>query len=416
MKREKFDLGKAPHINVIQCGGNVVARGSIDSLVVVDGHELDIQQQENGLAIRCEGDLSLRLPEKASLSLEQVEGNLTLKGIEGDIAIGQVNGNGALKNAHTLTIQQVAGDLALKNINGDLTIKHIGHDLAVRNANNVNIGVIEGDFSARLINGSLTLAAGQGDVNLRTINGALTIQQIARDLNLRNQGGLVQVDGVAGDIRLYGGLISGDHQLTAAGDIVVIWPEDAPLNLSATAAAIRNRLDLQETKEMDGQLHGRLGDGETTMQLTAGGQIVLKPSVSLEWDFSGEETDDFSFDMDFGGLAEQISAQISSRMSALSSRLEHKFGEEWGRAVEEKASKATQKAEAALRRAEKAMQRSRSGPAGPVGPGGFVSAPPPPPAAKQNPVTEAEQLKILRMVEQGIITPDEASVLLEALE
>jgi hypothetical protein len=222
------------------------------------------------------------------------------------------------------------------------------------------------------------------------------------------------VDSVEGDIRLYGGLISGDHQLTAEGDIVLIWPEDAPLNLTAAAAAIRNRLELQDTTEMEGTLSGRLGDGKTNMQLAAGGQIVLKPSVSLDWDFSGEETDGFSFDMDFGGLAEQISAQISSRVEALSSRLEEKFGEDWGRTVEAKASKAAQKAEEAMRRAEKAMKQSRRAPAAP---GAFASSPPPPaPAAKQNPVTEAEQLKILRMVEQGIITPDEASTLLEELE
>jgi hypothetical protein len=413
MSREKFDLGKAPHITVAQCGGNVAVRGSIDSLILVDGRDADIQQAENGLTIRCEGNLELRLPEKASLTLEEIEGSLTLKGIEGDVAIGKLNGNGALKNVHNLTVQQVEGDLALKNVNGDLTIKHIGHDLAIRNAHSVNIGVIEGDFSARFVNGSLILAAGQGDANLRAINGDLRVQQIARDLNLRNLGGLVQVDSVEGDIRLSGGLISGNHQLTAEGDIVVIWPENAPLNVSATAAAIRNRLELQETKEMEGSLSGRLGDGETNVQLTAGGQIVLKPSVNLDWDFSGEETDGFSFDMDFGGLAEQVSAQISARVEALSSRLEQKFGEDWSRTVEEKASKAAQKAEEAVRRAEKAMKQGRRAPAAPTA---FASAPPPAPAAKQNPVTEAEQLKILRMVEQGIITPDEANTLLEALE
>ncbi|MBE2200741.1 MAG: hypothetical protein IAE79_19165, partial [Anaerolinea sp.] len=39
--------------------------------------------------------------------------------------------------------------------------------------------------------------------------------------------------------------------------------------------------------------------------------------------------------------------------------------------------------------------------------------PPPPPAKKAS--TE-EQLKILKMVEQGIISPEEANMLLEALE
>jgi ElaB/YqjD/DUF883 family membrane-anchored ribosome-binding protein len=409
MSRERFDLGKAPQISVAHCGGNLTVRGSIDSQVVVDGRDAQIEPQENGLNISSDSDLSLRLPEAASLVVERIDGNLAIKGISGDILVRQLEGHGAIKNVSSITVQQAKYDLALKNVNGDLIVKHAGHDLAVRNVGQINVGVVEGDFSARYATGNLSLASSQGDVDLRTINGNLTVQQIARDLNLRNLGGLVQVESVAGDIRLHGGLISGEHQLTADGDIVVIWPDDAPLNLSATAATIRNRLELADVKETAEALHGRLGDGQTNLKLTAGGQIVLKPATSVEWSFGSEE--EFGgFDMDMSNLAEQISAQISSRMSDLSSRLEQKFGEQWGRTFEEKASKATQKAEEALRRAEKAMQQSRR----PAGTAAVMMTPPP--TAKERRATEAEQIKILRMVEQGIITPDEANTLLEALE
>jgi hypothetical protein len=40
----------------------------------------------------------------------------------------------------------------------------------------------------------------------------------------------------------------------------------------------------------------------------------------------------------------------------------------------------------------------------------------PTPPSKEKQATEAEQLKILKMVEKGIISPDEASTLLEAIE
>jgi hypothetical protein len=43
-------------------------------------------------------------------------------------------------------------------------------------------------------------------------------------------------------------------------------------------------------------------------------------------------------------------------------------------------------------------------------------ATPTPPSNKERQATEAEQLKILKMVEKGIISPEEASTLLEAIE
>jgi hypothetical protein len=251
-----------------------------------------------------------------------------------------------------------------------------------------------------------------GDFSLRNVGGDINLGQIHRDVNLRNIGGLVKVANVHGDIRLTGGLAPGKHHLKADGDIVLRWPENAPLHLEATAPKIRNRLNLTDLVEEEGRLTGRIGEGETFLILEANGRIILKDvQPTKEWeDFDGTE-----FDFDFSGIGEKISSEIASRMQDFSTRIEHNFGPEFAARMEEQALKAAAKAEKAAAKAVQQVEKTARHmrwqndhtmwkPATPSAPG------------KEPQATAEEQLKILKMVEKGIISPDEAGTLLEAIE
>lgn len=408
MSKQKFELGKAPQITILTCRGDLVVRGWHDVLSDVRGDQYDVQETEKGLTIESQGNLSLRLPYGASLLITELHGNLVVKQIEGEINLAEVKGNVVVKNIGDANIETVYGNLIAKNVDGTLSINEVHHDLVLRNIQAAHLYRINGDMAARNISGALSIKEALGDVNVRTVNGDLAIDKVRRDINLRNLGGVNRVEEVAGDIRLRGGLISGKHHFKANGDIVVTWPEDEPLIVAAVAPEISNRLVLEDPTQEGGRLSGRMGDGQTYLNLEADGRIILRSTHALgaAWDPFDEE----EFGAGVAGIADVVSETISEKMNQLSQRLSEKFGPEYTQRLEEKVQAAARRAEEAVTRAEKAVKRSRW-------PGERAGWTPPTPAApKEREVSAEEQLKILQMLEKGNITPEEANMLLDALE
>jgi len=305
--------------------------------------------------------------------------------------------------------------LSAKNINGQLSADTVAGDAALRNVGDVTLKHIQGDVVLRNVNGSVQLDQVQGDMALRTISGDVVISQGQRDVALRNLGGQTSLKNIQGDIRLYGGLAAGEHTFIAEGDIVLRWPVNAPLDLTATAPKIVNRLHLDQIVERDNALTGHIGDGETVVTLTAGGRIELKETqiVDSRWETGFDEADfGFDFGVDMAGLGERITQEVNEHISRVTADIETRFGSDFTQRLSEKiARKAEQAAEKAERAAEKARRRAERN----VRRHGRWS-PPPAPSSPKPKATSEEQLKILRMVEKGVITPDEANTLLEALE
>ena len=153
------------------------------------------------------------------------------------------------------------------------------------------------------------------------------------------------------------------------------------------------------------------------MLLNAKGRIILKEADAPDKQYGDPMDMDFDIDMDFGGLGEQFSTEINNRMSEFSARMEKEFGPSFTAKIEktakEAAIKAERAAERAVRKAEQAARRARY-----QADRTSWNAPSParPRSPKENKATEEEQIKILRMVENGIISPDEATTLLEAID
>lgn len=415
MGQERFSTGKAPQVSIAECGGNLVIRSWSEPAVVVKGDNYEANESDMGLSISGRSDLKLMVPVATDLSVTSVEGDLVIKSVEGDVSVVEGARDVVLSGLNNVKINTVHGDLSAKNIDGNLSAATVEGDAALRNVGSVTLQRVEGDVALRNVNGNVQLEQVQGDMALRTINGDVTITQGQRDVALRNLGGQTLLKSIQGDIRLYGGLAAGEHTFNAEGDIVLRWPANAPLNLVATAPKIANRLHFDQVEERDNTLTGRIDDGETAVTLTAGGRIELKEAhiVDSRWEEGFDEADfGFDFGVDMAGLGERISQEVNEHISRVTADFETKFGSDFTQRLSEKiARKAERAAEKAEHAAERARQRAernlrRHG----------RWAPPPSPQAPKRKATSEEQLKILRMVEKGVITPDEANILLEALE
>lgn len=404
MSRERFHTQKSPFIRIDSCEGNLVIRGWAEPNLDLRG-EFQTHDSDKGFLVTGLGDLQMYVPGDAVLSVGKVGGDLSVRHAAGFGSYEYVQGDAVITHSSDTEIGVVHGDLVAKDLIGALSVAEVNGDAVVRGVGDVALKEIHGDLSARLINGSLTVETINGDSDLRAINGDVTIQRSFRDVNLHSVNGSVGVSGVVGDIRLREGLPTGNHSLEARGDIIVRWPEDLPLNLSVSAAKIDNRLHLEDIVEKKGNLTGRIGQGETELSLVSEGRVILKGSDSRseKGRYSGDNMD-LDLDMEFNGIAARIETEVNNHLARVMSELEAKLGADFGRRYSEKAA----------RKAEKFAERNRSRTERKQTGGfdfGFDAAP-----APKKATSTQEQLEILKMVENGKISLDEAQMLLDALE
>lgn len=411
---DEFEVGKMPHIRIEACHGDLVVKGWDKTTVLVKADQADVNEVDDGLTITSNGRLRLSVPENASLTVTKAQGDIVIRSVEGTVRIDESAGDIILSAIAAAELGDIQGDLSAKNIDGAVSAHNISGDAIFRQVGSITLNDVHGDLSARGVDGSVTANTISGDTGLRNISGDVTIKVGHRDANLRFLEGQTAIGRIHGDIRLYGELAIGKHIFAADGDIVLRWPVHTALALTATAPEIINRLQLDNVVETGDSLTGQIGEDGTVIMLTANGRIVLKDlqAVREEWDpFQG---DDFGFDftLDMEGLGAQITAQVNEQVSRITADLNSKFGADFAQTLAEKIAR---KAERAAERAEKAAERARQRaeqkmqqqPRRATPPSG---SPPPKKASAE------EQLKILKMVEQGTISPDEASMLLEALE
>lgn len=405
MAMERLKTGDTPYIRVNSCEADLVVRGWNEAAVKVSG-DYDLQEDTKGISLTGKGSLNLNIPVGATLSVGRVGGDLVIKNFTGPGSYELVQGDAALSGAGETEIGTVKGDLAARRLLDSFSASEVNGDVIVRSAEETVLRIVHGDVSARHVNGNLTIEAIHGDADLRNVEGDVKVSKSYRDVNLTNILGEVNIIDVKGDVRLRGLLSSGDHRLESQGDIIVRWPAGSPLNLVAAGRQIDNRLPLEDAVEKDGTLSGKIGNGSTNLNLVSAGRIVLKliDGTDDKWNsFRGDM--EFEFDVEMAGVASRIEAEVNSHISRVTRDLESKFGADFGQRFAEKAARKMEKAGERARR--KAEPRGRSS-------GADFSSTPSAPAKKA--ATTEEQLKILKMVETGKISPEEASMLLEAME
>ncbi|GMQ78895.1 MAG: hypothetical protein BMS9Abin02_1439 [Anaerolineae bacterium] len=415
MASKRIETGHGPEL-IVKCRGDLKVRGWAEPAVRVKGDSL----LKNSVAekvhhIESDGDLQLMVPSASVLSIAESAGDLTVKYVVGDIHISETKGDAYLHSLGKVEVNDVQGDLSVRNLSGQFRANEVMGDVSFRNVLGVSLAKISGDCSIRNVNGDVQIKAVMGDLSLRTVSGNVTVNEVYRDAILRNLGGQTQIGQVYGDVRLRGGLAAGKHNFKANGDIVIRWPAGAPVDIQATAPKISCKLNLEDLVEEPNFLSGHIGQGSTFLILEAKGRIIVKglQKDAVSWDDYSDN--DYDIEAELAGLGMHISGEINSRMNELSQHLERKFGPEFTAKMELQAQKAALKAERAaekaMRKAEKAARKVQWQ---------MARTPPRPPKTRakggRSQVSEEEQLKILKMVEKGIISPTEANELLAALD
>jgi len=359
-----ISAGPAPKIIIESIGGDLSLVGweGDDILLKADEDVMHVSRDGDQVNLSCDDDFSLRVPQAASI-----------------------------------LINKIGGDASIRGVMGGIELKEIGGDLSIRDVDSVSIDTVHADFSLRGAKGHLSIKSANSDVSIRDVDGNVSLDTVANDLALRDVRGNVNAN-VAEDVVMYLNPQAGNvYSVTAGDDILLVMPPKANAKLTLNADQIDVDWKGVEKDEDAASRVITLGNGSATMTLNAGGDIRVSNKAN-----AGESAEDFG---NFAGIGLDWSG----------------FGERISRHVTEATQRAQRKVEEAARRIEnktrEAERRSRRGRGGlEIGPWNLDFSPKGVPMPPKPQASDEERMVILKMLQEKKITSEEAEKLLTTLE
>jgi ElaB/YqjD/DUF883 family membrane-anchored ribosome-binding protein len=327
---------------------------------------------------------------------------------------GSVDGNA--------TINLLLGPVKVHSVDGHLQINSCG-PLKVHSVDgHLNVRAVAGSCQIDSVDGNARVAQVAGDLLLHKVDGNLVISEVVGNVQ-------AETDGNA-DLSL--ALVHGQHvQVSADGNIVCRIQPDASVKVRLEAEGAIRVKNLGETRRSeDDCLEFQLGDGGALLDLRADGDITLLGADLREFGarlgFEAEVGEEMG--RRAAELGQQIAQQVEAQVTVLTREMEEKLarmGENdqmanklqerltsTMRRAEEKLAEAMRKIEVRAADRTPEVDRRRKGYSWQAPP----PAPPAPPVPpRRNPVSDEERMMILRMVEQGKISVEQAEKLLAAL-
>jgi hypothetical protein len=335
-----------------------------------------------GIAVtveRANGDLRV-MGLDAPVILESVEGSLRLADLVGPVRLGRVTSDIRAANFADLRIDGACeGDLRVdagENVVGEL----ITGDVRLRDIGSARFGRVRGDLWIERVRGALQVERADGDVRLNEVDGPAALGEVLGDLRAGALFGGLSAAAVSGDVILNGPFTAeAGYELSADGDTSVSLPADADVRLILKAGGrIRSDVTLTPTADGSPTYTAVVGRGSARVSLSSSGDLRVAQAGARH---GGSAQRGASFDevVDLRNLGERIRQQVQASLAAA------------GIASPDMAGPA---------------RRERPRPAAPERAK---------PAASKAPSTE-EQMAVLKMVETGAISPEDADILLRALE
>lgn len=428
MFEQIIETSASPHITVTEARKNLKVQGTKTQQVVihVDGEaeDLNLEQEGETLTISAQEDCKITCPAGSTLTLQTVYGNVKVADISGTLALDTIKGNLSLQDVGPTELGEVSGNLNARDVAGSLQGSTVTGNAKVYDVEGgLRLDQVNGNLRAHDIDGDLQSTSVNGNAQASDVKGQCTIERVGGNFTATDVEGSVMAEQIGGNGRLAPDLAPGaTYRVSAGGNLTIHLPEDASASLSLRAGGgVRSRIADLELEAANGEMKGTLGAGEATLEAQAGGTINLKGAAPAGFGAPG----DFAFDMGFMENLEQIGPMVEARVNEAMAEMEIRLDQGLGNLdsekirlkierVAEKSARAAERAAEQVRRtaereAQKAHMRAERAQRRWDRASGKKVQPRPEPASQE------EQLRILRMVEEGKITPEQAADLLAAM-
>lgn len=468
MFQKRIEMGEQECLTLLKMASNVTINVWDEPDVLVqlrDGEEADLQVEatEAGPAVSSRRGCDLQVPATLLIRARQILGNLKVNGLD-DLDAEQVRGNLNLSNVKEANAAEVYGSLTADQMSslsvmgtvfGSAALKgveiadlqNVRGNLRVKGTDHLRVSRIGGNLQAKEIGGALELDQVGGNATLKNIAGLVTLGQVAGNLAAKGLASGAKAPMIGGNLALNGEIGAGrTYHFQARGNAALRLPEEtsAHLTVSAKGKILSSLILLEEVREGN-TLRGTLGDGGAEIAVEAGGNVMLGGGSSEAGAEVGAEIawqiEESLGAIDLEAIGRHVSEEMDAALSRLQVKLESVDWEQMGvrtqQAVEramgqmqlnmdrmvEKAARHQERLERKMEREQRRldqMERRRQKAADrQYGAGAPASAPEAEEISERlGPELDLdeERLSILRMVEQGQITPEEAEMLLDALQ
>ena len=372
----------------------------------IDSPQLATLVEEDGnVYVTVSASCYLEVPVNSSIIIERAMGSALIKRVKNPISINKVLGNLTLIEVGQADVDKIGGNFSAQHVTGHLHIGKIAGNLTVDDAHSLACEKVGGNCVLRQIH---------TDALIDKAGGSCLVQNIAGDAHLAKFGGSFKARGVnlgdgvkaGGSLELIDCQFVRDLRVAAGGNIAVALNKDqTDLSLNMTSGNEKIKIEAfgEELSIRDYEYQQIFGDGSLSVELSAGGSVSIAEAPEEGEDFIGDLSDRFSF------KESAFSEMIQRRIESATRRADAKV----------------KAAEIRLGKIQDRLEKFRGFPID-MGvenedaekPTSVPKRPAPPvtrPAGKKG-ATDEERLMILKMLQEGTITVDEAEALFRAME
>ena len=425
MIEDRFEVSGRAHVHLTRCSDDLVVRAGLAGQVVIrcgDPESLEINRDGDTFTVRAHSNCSVICPPDTQVSIDVVDGNLSVEALAGRVEVTSVSGNLKLGHANEFSAGQVNGNVRAQQLDGPFVLERgRGNVKIYRAAGGLSLGNIDGNLLVRDAAADVCVDSVGGNVKVYRVQGALTLGRVAGSLLVLDSADDVLTEWVGGNVSLDpGSVLAQSIAVQAGGNVKIGLSEDVSLRARLQAGGgVRSHVAGAAITEEDGLTTVLLGSGAAELTVEAGGYVSLFPR-EISAGMGVFPAPDMFDDLDEVRI--EIESRVAETLAAFGSRLDDKLAgiddleiRERVRDVDERVMGATRAAyEKARRQAERDAERARLRAERAERRWQRVSSKGQPRSKTQ--ATDEERLRVLWLVEAGKIAPDQAIDLLAALE
>ncbi|MEM9773411.1 MAG: hypothetical protein AAF902_02440 [Chloroflexota bacterium] len=286
MAKQKFRVSSNPELEVRQSMGGLVVRGSSSPEISVsnDGR-LDAWETKDGLSISSVRNLKAYTPFGSSL------------------VAGQVSGKVSVEEIGTVQIDQAMGSAKFSKIKNTVSIGGVSGDVEIKESGAVMAQAIQGDCSLRKVFGEVRIGTVGDDFSARECSGKVEISEVRGDAYVNKMMGVVKLDSVRGDAILQGPLPAEKHHIIANGDVIIYWPSNRNVQfLISHRGRLVNDMRLPNETKVPGEFQATIGDDSCRIIIESQGIVYLRPDRDEKGKSKKKKKKKDDFDLDLEDL------------------------------------------------------------------------------------------------------------------
>ena len=370
----------------------------------IDAPQLATLMEEDGhVYLTANSSCSVTVPIDSSIQIEKGMGSVSIKNVRGDITIEKVLGNLVLVQVGSVHVERTGGNCAIRDVSREVVLEKVGGNLVVDQAGSLRCEKVGGVCLTKNIVGDVSVEKVGGNFKAEVVSGLAHVGKVGADFRAIDL--TLKDDVVAGgDIRIAHLNLSKDVDLRAGASVILSFADalkGAKMVMSSGGHHIRI-IHEDDDIEIDGKEYEyAFGDESYTIDIAAGNKILI-----------GKEIDSIEEGVEVGDLASYFSYEENALNEIVQERIEA----------------ATRRSEAKMKAAEIRLEQIR----GNVEKNRKIkididlddlrsakSMPPMPSMTRKagkKGASDEERLMILKMLQDKMISVDEAEALFKALE